>query len=108
MIEEPGEMRMSKETKPQDIKLITTADMMNLPEAPDENKEREKEYRRGYYDGYVIALQDVSEFMVARNSVSNDFEEVYQYLWDWWSNVIHEWKTSNNLDRMNFAPRPKP
>lgn len=65
----------------------------------------EQEYRRGYCDGYVIALNTLQEFVI-NNGL--DIFITGEALFEFWQGALANWKLQQPLDKMILAPEPTP
>jgi hypothetical protein len=60
-----------------------------------ESKRREMEYRRGYCDGWILAVESMRP------------GKLYNQLFDFWENELHDWQHQEPKDKMIEAPLPK-
>lgn len=86
------------------FKVYTAKDILNLPPRTDEH---EAEYRRGYRDGFILAVEDMYSHMEHRHAARATFREVYDKFWDFWQDVLHEWQHKDVSNHNYFPPRPR-
>ncbi len=103
MIMNAAEDKTMPDDKPR-IKVVTAKDILNMPPRSDEH---EAEYRRGYCDGFIQAVDDMYDHMAKRNAVRKNFREVYDFFWDHWQGVLSKWRHTDRHNHLYFPPRPK-
>jgi len=65
------------------------------PLTKSETELAEMEYRRGYCDGWILAVESMRP------------GKIYNQLFDFWENELHEWKHREPKDKMIIAPFPR-
>lgn len=71
---------------------------LNLPDRTDE---LESEYRRGYCDGFIQAVEGMGDAVE-----KHDFQSVYDAFWTFWEQDLHEWQYKNIHNHSFLPPSP--
>lgn len=77
-----------------DEPVMTSADMATAllnrkGPSPEQETEREREYRRGYCDGWIAALDDMYDAMF-NGRLSR--QKAFDVLWEHWRAKLMEWQ----------------
>lgn len=73
------------------LQIVHITELANWPPTPEEIEEwkrHERNYRRGYYHGYIAALNDIERSYARKAPVA---------MWEFCDNVLRRWRAERSV-----------